>query len=852
METNNDKIIAFKYEYRNYQKRALKEIDKYVDDNKIHIVAAPGAGKTILALKLVFDFNVNTLILVPTIAIREQWVERMLNDFTNIDKKQISTSLKELKKFNIISYQALYEYDKEEIKKIIKKNNIHTIVLDEAHHLRNAWWKLLSQVFEELKNIKIISLTATPPYDDEKNFEKYIGLCGEIDAQINIPELVGEKNLCPHQDFIYLNVPTKEQEKQINEYRVNSIKIIKWLNNNQSIIKAIATHKFIIDYKNNIDDIITNYNIFIIMLKFLNDRNIFVNQYIKDVNISYSPMKICDYENLFKYLLYTNDKEFEIIESTLKELKSMLLQVGAIDNGNINLLYNKKIEKELSQNIGKLNSINTIIEHEYNNLKEKLKLVVVTDFIKDDYSDFDDSEINQLGVMPIFRNITQNLKSLKICVLTGSTIIIPTDTVQIFMDICKNNNIKDENIVVNEIGNDFKYSRIQLRNNSLIVKIITELFKKSDISVLIGTVALIGEGWDAPFVNTLIMASSISSYVTSNQIRGRAIRIDKNNISKEANIWHLVCLEKCGNRYVKGKDYEKIEKRFNAIEGLALTENKLVSNINRFDYFDRSLVYEDISRINNIMLEESSKRELISKRWFIALKKYIPNNKLLIKKENILKNKKLIYKKNVNHLLAIGAIDILALGLLQTPFWIALLSTLNAGAIVKIITNTKYNKRALRSISKAICFALKQKNILDKDSYVDIKLVNGKYEITLINADIRCQNLFMKCLNEAISKKCNSRYILIANEKVFNIPSLFDKNKEGAEFFRKAYNKTNYTLKSQILYSKNGKGKLERLKLLLNQEDIFKSDEQEIFDSNVDIKWLSAALGIDNDLEIKL
>lgn len=203
-------------------------------------------------------------------------------------------------------------------------------------------------------------------------------------------------------------------------------------------------------------------------------------------------------------------------------------------------------------------------------------------------------------------------------------------------------------------------------------------------------------------------------------------------------------------------------------------------------------------------------------------------------------------------MLAIGAIDILALGLLQTPFWIALLSTLNAGAIVKIITNTKYNKRALRSILKAICFALKQKNILDKDSYVDIKLVNGKYEITLINADIRCQNLFMKCLNEAISKKYNSRYILIANEKVFNIPSLFDKNKEGAEFFRKAYNKTNYTLKSKILYSKNGKGKLERLKLLLNQENIFKSDEQEIIDSNVDIKWLSAALCIDNDLEIKL
>ena len=259
------------------------------------------------------------------------------------------------------------------------------------------------------------------------------------------------------------------------------------------------------------------------------------------------------------------------------------------------------------------------------------------------------------------------------------------------------------------------------------------------------------------------------------------------------------------------------------------------------------------------MLEESSKRELISKRWFRALKNYIPNNKLFIKKENILKNKKLIYNRNINHLLTIGAIDILAFSvfypdvhiLLQSPFLITALSCINVGTIGRAIINNSYNKQALKSISKAICMALKQKNILNKDSFVDIKLIKSKYEITLINADVRCQNLFMKCLKEAISKKCDSRYILIANDKVFNVPSLFDKNKESAEFFRNVYSKTNYTLKSKIIYSKNGKGKLEKLKLLLKQEDVFKGDEQEIFDSNVDIKWLSAALGIDNDLEIK-
>lgn len=855
-EISEEKKISFKYKYRNYQEKALKEIDKYIDDNKIHIVAAPGSGKTILALKLVFDFNVNSLILVPTIAIREQWIERMLNDFTNIDKELISSSLKNLKKFNVISYQALYEYNKEEIKEIIKNNHIHTIVLDEAHHLRNAWWKLLSQVFEELKTVKIISLTATPPYDDEKNFDKYIDLCGEIDAQINIPELVGARNLCPHQDFIYLNVPTIEQEKQINDYRISNMNIIKWVNCNQSIIKAIATHKFIIDYKNNIDEIIANYDIFVIMLKFLKNKNIKVSQYIKNINKNIFPMFISDYEKLFHYLLFSNDSEFKIIDHTLKELKSKLLQTGAIDSKNVNLLYNKAIENQLDQNIGKLNSINHIIKHEYNCLREKLKLVIVTDFIKDDYSDFDDSEINQLGVMPIFKNITHNLKLIKVCVLTGSTVIIPTETVQTFKDICQNNKIKEENLVVCEIGNDFKYSRIQLKDNSLIVKMITELFNKSDISVLIGTVALIGEGWDAPFVNTLIMASSISSYVTSNQIRGRAIRIDKNNLSKEANIWHLICLEKCGNRYIKGKDFEKIEKRFKAIEGLALTEDKLISNINRFDDFDKSFTYEDITKINNIMIEESAKRELISKRWFQALKNYVPNNKLFIKKENILKNKKLIYHKNAHHLLAIGALDVLAFGifypniqmLLHFPLLTTILFALNAGTIGKvIINNAKYSKQALKSIANAICFALKQKNILNMNSYIHIETINGKYEVTLMNADVRSQNLFIKCLREAISPKCNSRYLLIANSKVFNVPLLFDKNKESAEYFRKAYNKVNHSIHSKILYTKTGKGKLEKLKLLLKQENISKCDEQELFDSNVDIKWISSALGLENN-----
>ncbi len=41
------------------------------------------------------------------------------------------------------------------------------ICLDECHHLRSEWWAALEHFMHEMENagVKVISLTATPPYD---------------------------------------------------------------------------------------------------------------------------------------------------------------------------------------------------------------------------------------------------------------------------------------------------------------------------------------------------------------------------------------------------------------------------------------------------------------------------------------------------------------------------------------------------------------------------------------------------------------------------------------------------------------------------------------------------------------
>ena len=56
-----------------------------------------------------------------------------------------------------------------------------------------------------------IALTATPPYDvNPREWQRYIELCGPIDEEISVPELVRHGELCPHQDYISLTTPTQE------------------------------------------------------------------------------------------------------------------------------------------------------------------------------------------------------------------------------------------------------------------------------------------------------------------------------------------------------------------------------------------------------------------------------------------------------------------------------------------------------------------------------------------------------------------------------------------------------------------------------------------------------------------
>ena len=78
---NYENILQFKGTWRVYQARVLDRAEHYVRDGKIHIVAAPGSGKTTLGIELIRRLQGTALVLVPTITIREQWIARIKEAF---------------------------------------------------------------------------------------------------------------------------------------------------------------------------------------------------------------------------------------------------------------------------------------------------------------------------------------------------------------------------------------------------------------------------------------------------------------------------------------------------------------------------------------------------------------------------------------------------------------------------------------------------------------------------------------------------------------------------------------------------------------------------------------------------
>lgn len=177
-----DKNIKFIGQLRDYQNLIL---DKNLNETMGIFNLATGAGKTILAIALISRKNVSTVIIVPTLALINQWIEK-LKEFSNCNigftsSKQVKegdvfiitqASLNKVFSHKTDNPKTQQRYDI--IKKIYSKAGM--LLIDECHRSAAKTWK---RIFAYSNAYFIFGFTATTDKRSDHSDFEYYALLGD-------------------------------------------------------------------------------------------------------------------------------------------------------------------------------------------------------------------------------------------------------------------------------------------------------------------------------------------------------------------------------------------------------------------------------------------------------------------------------------------------------------------------------------------------------------------------------------------------------------------------------------------------------------------------------------------------
>jgi len=194
---------------RSYQESALS---KWWQNKKRGVLVLPtAAGKTYIALKAVEILRTQTLIVVPTLDLIDQW-RRRIRECLGVESGAVGGGENNVRMITVSTYDSAY------LRAAFLGNKFRFIVFDEVHHLASPSYMQIAEMYTAPYRM---GLTATYERIDERH-QFLPRLVGELVFSVEVDELAG-KHLAPYTyEKKYVELTSEEKKlygKEMGTFR---------------------------------------------------------------------------------------------------------------------------------------------------------------------------------------------------------------------------------------------------------------------------------------------------------------------------------------------------------------------------------------------------------------------------------------------------------------------------------------------------------------------------------------------------------------------------------------------------------------------------------------------------------
>ncbi len=587
--------------WRRFQEVALAQLLSAAmrGDQRLQLVAPPGSGKTLMGLYVAFQLGRPVVVLCNTRAIVAQWRAAFLrfgiserpdfDDLTDLVATDLPRADERMPLLTVTTYQA---FTRQRPAKLARGEDVSErlaptvlaqhdrygrsgplLVLDECHHLRAWWGDVLADFVARWPDSAVLGLTATPPVDapadERRRFEK---LVTDVTHEIPLVGAVREGLLVPFRDLAVFVRPGEEEAQALAGCEAG---LQAWLEEAREGVgdatqrpghadawvpgllhhvreRCVRPGRRTLTCTDFLELIDRDADFAIALVRYLHACGESWPAEVYPMPEMAFPLTRADVlavvdDYLVAVLVDAASRHakarVESLRAALKPLNVRVRTDGLRGQGD-------GVEDVFGRARARFVAASRILRREWALLGTDVCAAVICDFERTALGGqrVEDTAGFVPGAIGAFRAVAADpeLQELLPMLATGSERWLPAALVPALSERlgALSVGLVQSPLDPATVGTT-RQTFVQVRlpgHEGKLLGAMTGLLERDHSHCVVGTRALLGEGWDCTTLNTLVDLTSSRSHVAVNQLRGRVLRQDPERPEKVAHIWDVVAV----------------------------------------------------------------------------------------------------------------------------------------------------------------------------------------------------------------------------------------------------------------------------------------------------------------------